>query len=158
MYIQPADREHFFVFNLSSAIMKLYVYPTRNQRNELPKQWECDCVWWAIRTKPPTPKIRLIKISPYQNIALFNHDFMAGHTYPTANRPKPGGSVYKGSAYAGSVYGGSTYRGSARRSARCPARRSALKALRTEALRIEALRMEALRMEALHNALHNALH
>ena len=43
MYIQPADREHSFVFNLSSAIMKLYVYPTRNQRNELPKQWECDC-------------------------------------------------------------------------------------------------------------------
>jgi hypothetical protein len=30
-------------------------------------------IWWAIRTKPPMPKIRLIKISPYQNIALFDH-------------------------------------------------------------------------------------
>ena len=42
-------------------------------------------VWWAIRTKPPTPKFRLIKI----RIAPFNHDFMAGHTYQTANRPNP---------------------------------------------------------------------
>jgi hypothetical protein len=112
-------------------------------------------IWWAIRTKPPTPKIRLIKISPYQNIALFDH--------PTANHPKSGGSVYEGSAYAGSVYGGSAYGGSARRSARCPARcsarRSALKTLRTEApgkgaLRTKALRMETLYTEALHNALH----
>ena len=111
-------------------------------------------VWWAIRTKPPTPKIRLIKISPYQNIALFDHP---------ANHPKSGGSVYEGSAYAGSVYGGSTYGRSARRSARCPARRSALKALRTEALRVEdlhtkALRTDALRTDALHDALHVALH
>jgi hypothetical protein len=129
--------------------------------------WLCTSafrLWWAIRTKPPTPKIRLIKISPYQNIALFDHDFMAGHTYPTVNHLKPGGSVYKGSAYAGSVYGGSTYGGSARRSARCPARCSALKALRTEALRTEALRVEALHMKALRtdalrtDALHDALY
>ena len=74
-------------------------------------------VWWAIRTKPPTSKIRLIKISHRQNITPFNHDFMAGHTYQTVNRPKSGGSVYEGPAYASSVYGGSTYGGFAQRSA-----------------------------------------
>jgi hypothetical protein len=125
-------------------------------------------IWWAILTKPPTSKIRLIKISPHQNIALFNHDFMVGHTYQTANRLKSRGSVYKGSAYAGSAYAGSVYRGSmyggsARRSARCPTRRSALKTLHMEALRMEVLctktlRMEALYIKALHKALHNVLY
>ena len=99
-----------------------------------------------------------IKISPHQNIAPFDHDFMAGHAYQTANRSKSGGPTY-----GGSTYGGSTYGGSARRPARCSARRSALKTLRTEVLRIEALRMEALRMEALriealHDTLYNTLH
>jgi hypothetical protein len=79
-------------------------------------------VWWAILTKPPTSKIRLIKISPHQNIALFDHDFIAGHTYQTANRLKS-----EGSTYGGSVYGGSTYGGSAQYSAQCSARHSALK-------------------------------
>ena len=117
---------------------------------------EASRIWWAIRTKPPTPKIRLIKISPYQNIALFGHP---------ANHPKSGGSVYEGSAYAGSVYGGSAYGGSAYGgsayegsaygdSARRSTRRSALKALRTGALRTEALRVEALCTEVLHDALH----
>src|ERR1700679_3083596 len=87
-----------------------------------PRVADISCIWWAILTKPPTSKIRLIKISPHQNIALFDHDFMAGHTYQTANRPKS-----EGSTYGGSVYGGSTYGGSARRSARCSARHSALK-------------------------------
>ena len=85
-----------------------------------------------------------VQNSPHQNIAPFDHDFMAGHTYQTANRPKPGGSTYGGSARRGS-----TYRSSARRSARRSARHSALKTLRTE-----ALHMEALRTEALHDALH----
>ena len=35
-------------------------------------------VWWAIRTKPPTSKIRLIKISPHQNIAPFEPRFYGG--------------------------------------------------------------------------------
>ena len=85
-----------------------------------------------------------VQNSPHQNIAPFDHDFMAGHTYQTANRPKPGGSTYGGSARRGS-----TYRSSARRSARRSARHSTLKTLRTE-----ALHMEALRTEALHDALH----
>ena len=69
-------------------------------------------VWWAILTKPPTSKIRLIKISPYQNIAPFDHDFMAGHIYQMANCLKPGGFTYRGFARRGSMY-----RSSARRSA-----------------------------------------
>src|ERR1700679_1365245 len=107
------------------------------------------------RPKFASLKYRPTKISPYQNIALFDHDFMAGHMYPTANRPKSGGSVYEGSAYAGSVYEGSAYAGSVYGgstyggSARCPARRSALKTLRTEALRTEALHVEALHTKAL---------
>src|SRR6266702_2147035 len=80
-------------------------------------------------TKPPTSKIRLIKILPHQNIAPFNHDFMAGHMYQTANRPKSRGSV-----------------------SLC------IKALHTKALRTKALHMEALRTEALHDALHDALY
>ncbi len=78
----------------------------------------------AIRTKPPTSKIRLIKILPHQNIAAFNHDFIAGHIYQTANRPKSRGSV-----------------------SLC------IKALHTQALYMEALRTEVLH-DALHDALY----
>ena len=111
-------------------------------------------------------KYRPIKTSPYQNIALFNYDFMAGHTYQTANHLKSGGSVYKGSIYAGStylgsVYGGSMYAGSAQCPAQCSTqcfvRCSTLKTLHMEALYIEALRIKVPH-NTLYNILHNALY